>query len=393
MINTLNLLSNYYIEVDVVCIAVLAILAYQTVKSNFTKSSMYSFLAVLLTNMLFAFTDMIWVFNNEFHSLTVFGSYGITFSYIVNGLNILYSALSGLSWLYFSELVQDHSILNNHKERYASFIPFAILLVLTLTTGKTHFMFYITDSGKYIRGAGYAIQILISYGYILLAVALSIIRARHSSTEMSRKRSITMAGFMIMPSICVILQLLIRNMPIIFIGTIIALINVYTSLQSQMILIDPLTGLNNRSQLDQKIVSFINDLDNNELFYVCMIDADKFKHINDNYGHLEGDRALVAIADILKLSCTSQHDFVCRYGGDEFTILHKSIAYFSPLELENSINSKLAEADFPYPLSVSIGGACYNPSEMHDWAELLKATDKDLYRTKQRKQSSESIHF
>ena len=52
-----------------------------------------------------------------------------------------------------------------------------------------------------------------------------------------------------------------------------------------------------------------------------MIDLDRFKHINDTYGHAAGDRALMRMADALKRACAERNDFLARIGGDEFVLL------------------------------------------------------------------------
>jgi diguanylate cyclase (GGDEF)-like protein len=80
---------------------------------------------------------------------------------------------------------------------------------------------------------------------------------------------------------------------------------------------DPLTGLLNRRSLQAEVLS---RCEARERFGVLFMDLDHFKSVNDRFGHAEGDRVLVKVADLL-LESTRDIDLVARYGGDEFVLL------------------------------------------------------------------------
>jgi len=88
---------------------------------------------------------------------------------------------------------------------------------------------------------------------------------------------------------------------------------------------DALTGLLNKHnfniQLKQEVQRTVDDGDSSALLF---IDLDQFKHVNDNLGHAAGDRLLKQVADLLKNRIRSE-DVISRFGGDEFTIIAKSI--------------------------------------------------------------------
>ncbi|MCI5208712.1 MAG: diguanylate cyclase [Candidatus Electrothrix sp. ATG2] len=89
----------------------------------------------------------------------------------------------------------------------------------------------------------------------------------------------------------------------------------------KMALRDPLTGLYNRTVLEEKLMDNIESAQRHrESLSVLMLDLDHFKRINDNYGHLVGDNVLRRVADILKKS-TRRKDYAVRYGGEEFTVV------------------------------------------------------------------------
>lgn len=88
-----------------------------------------------------------------------------------------------------------------------------------------------------------------------------------------------------------------------------------------------------------------------------MLDVNKFKSINDQYGHTKGDHALKTVADCLRKSCCQRSYFVARYGGDGFTVVCELESDNSIDDVCERIHNTLAEANAAYPLTVSIGYA------------------------------------
>ena len=375
------MLAKFYLEIDIMCIVVLVSLAYQTMHSNFRKTNQVRFLEVLVVNIIFVFSDAIWIFNNNYISYSCLPFNGVVFGYIMNGINVCCSALAGWSWLRFSENFLDRHYISTPSGFAISLIPIIILAALTVTTGKTHLLFYITDEGQYVRQSGYVLQLILSYSYISTSVIIALILAGKTTNRQAKEKSLGIASFAIFPIIACVVQLFNPNMSIIFIGTIISLLNVYITLQGQQVLNDPLTGLNNRMLLDQKIMSGIEAVDDRHDFWLLIMDVNKFKGINDTYGHLEGDHALVRIADTLRKVSSDRGDFICRYGGDEFVFLHMTKKNEDCSKLISEINQTLAGYELPYNLSVSIGTAKYT-SDVDTWTQLMEKADAELYKVK-----------
>lgn len=100
-----------------------------------------------------------------------------------------------------------------------------------------------------------------------------------------------------------------------------SLLVLFINLQNYQLSHDVLTGLFNRRQTNKQIRWEIRHLaDAEHLLCAMMLDVDRFKSINDRFGHLAGDQALREIAETVKASCR-ECDFVARLGGDEFFIL------------------------------------------------------------------------
>jgi diguanylate cyclase (GGDEF)-like protein len=126
---------------------------------------------------------------------------------------------------------------------------------------------------------------------------------------------------------------------------------------------------------------------------VLLIDLDHFKHLNDTYGHLAGDAALLVVADQLKGELRKS-DLVGRFGGEEFVILLPDLDADTSLVVAERIRARIAairvsalgvattpEIAEARPLSASIG-VSHSPQHGTELAELLRAADAALYHAK-----------
>jgi diguanylate cyclase (GGDEF)-like protein len=117
-----------------------------------------------------------------------------------------------------------------------------------------------------------------------------------------------------------------------------------------------------------------------------MIDVDNFKTFNDRFGHVAGDRALSAVASILKRHFRPR-DLLVRYGGDEFAVLLPDVN----LELATTIADRVRlhvsgdtgasnDSLIQIPIQISMGVASLRPGE--ELSDLIKDADAALYRAK-----------
>lgn len=164
----------------------------------------------------------------------------------------------------------------------------------------------------------------------------------------------------------------------------ISIVLIYIDDQDREIMRDGLTGLNNRKTLDAVFTEYVRQITPESKLYLFMLDLDRFKRINDTYGHSEGDRALVAAAKILTGSMGSLRGIIVRFGGDEFLIM----GFFPGDEAAEQFKGKVLEAfrtydearHVPYHLGVSIGSACY--VEKQTLEEFIESADGALYAVK-----------
>ena len=158
----------------------------------------------------------------------------------------------------------------------------------------------------------------------------------------------------------------------------------------EIIYLDPLTEVNNRSYLDllktklKRIRGCVS---------ILMVDIDNFKNVNDNYGHTIGDKVLKRIAQTLRKNIKIT-DEVIRYGGEEFLI----IAYRCGLEDGKKLGERLRKKiekikfkDIPgLRITVSIGITFYEPKK--EFLEAVEEADKAMYQAKKLGKNRISIY-
>lgn len=142
---------------------------------------------------------------------------------------------------------------------------------------------------------------------------------------------------------------------------------------------DKLTGLYNRRYFSQKMSEFIRAFEMESVqFSLLIIDIDHFKRVNDTYGHQAGDVVLEQLAQILK-ETVSQQGIVCRFGGEEFTI----ILIGHDEKVAQDINERVQLKEWPAvgELTVSVGMAKFTADDNEQ--TIIERADKALYLSKE----------
>jgi len=150
---------------------------------------------------------------------------------------------------------------------------------------------------------------------------------------------------------------------------------------------DALTGLGNRHAMEETFPRELSRcLKNDTPVSLIMIDVDQFKSFNDNFGHVAGDRALSAVAHILRKQFRPR-DLIVRYGGDEFAVLLPGVPVDEALTIAERVRSSVSgstessdDSLIRIPIRISMGVA--DTGTQSSFESLLRAADAALYRAK-----------
>jgi diguanylate cyclase len=159
----------------------------------------------------------------------------------------------------------------------------------------------------------------------------------------------------------------------------------HLEVQRQKALIDPLTGLPNRAAWSERLELEIKQWQQHgNTLSLAMLDLDHFKRINDNYGHLAGDKVLKIIATVLRKRLRGS-DFIARFGGEEFVLLLPATPPALGAKLLETLRAAIEACPFHFKgervtITISMGLASFRAGEHSDL--VLKRADQALYRAK-----------
>ncbi len=157
-----------------------------------------------------------------------------------------------------------------------------------------------------------------------------------------------------------------------------------------MSLIDPLTGIGNRRQFQERIEAELRRASRSGLpLALFMIDIDYFKQYNDSFGHIEGDNCLKSVALAISDSLKRGGDIVTRFGGEEFAVIAPEVPAEAGKMMAEKIRACVEEKRIPHPKStasgfvtVSVGGTIHMPGARCETCDLIRKADEALYKAK-----------
>jgi len=155
--------------------------------------------------------------------------------------------------------------------------------------------------------------------------------------------------------------------------------------QRQKALIDPLTGLPNRAAWSERLEHEVGQWQQHgNSLLLAMLDLDHFKRINDNYGHLAGDKVLKIIANVLRKRLRGS-DFIARFGGEEFVLLLPNTPWPVGVRIVEALRAAIEACPFhfkgePVTITVSVGLSAFKAGDRSDL--VIKRADQALYRAK-----------
>jgi diguanylate cyclase (GGDEF)-like protein len=155
----------------------------------------------------------------------------------------------------------------------------------------------------------------------------------------------------------------------------------------EMGVIDPVTNTYNKSYFLKRVSDeFSFCVRQNLPMSILMFDIDFFKMINDNYGHLAGDKVLQDICTVVS-GIIRNDDVFCRYGGEEFVIIMRNTECQDAVNLAERIRLKIQENEIQYEdevikCTISLGVSTVIDKNFRDYVALIADADKFLYQSK-----------
>ena len=331
----------------------------------------------------------------EIPSYLLNGVPGSASFYFNNIFSALVYALSGfvcMYWFFYLSFIIE-SFDGRRKKKVSPTIAFLerfpafFLAFLSLLSPWLEFIFYVNPMTnlKY-HGSLLFLQRLITYGYTTTGCTRVLVYLIKEHSKYRAVRTFTLVSFIVFPLIGGIFTLFINGPSTVWSFFTIGLVFVFFDMRIASVSQDGLTRINNRRIFDDYLAHCINEVRSTKNLYLLMLDINKFKSINDTYGHQEGDYALILAANVLKKICADRDCFLARYGGDEFAILcwekDDQEIYSIEKEILSSLRHQIASKKLPYTLTVSMGFEKRGRECMGNVPAFIKKADKALYKAK-----------
>ena len=374
----------FYTEANLVCVILLGILLIHNRLHSSQQEKQLWFNRTIISFILYFICDSFW-------SAMLGGVLpGIRWlSLLLNLSNFILLGVITYHWFMYMAASEQLAFRTSRRKRALLLLPLVSTLLILLIGYIRDPYGWLGESGE--LGPWYSpLQVAAPIFYVLTAFIVSLHSIRKTESSSERKTYWLIGLFPLAVMGFGLIQVFTQNAPTFCFGSTIMTVFFYIQHMQTLVSVDELTRLNNRGQINRHMEQ-IRFRENVQVF-VMMIDIDGFKHINDTYGHAEGDRALMLASDVLKQTCDSikAPAFIGRYGGDEFLLIihdpNKDDGY--PDRISTVFRQFLSElqqrTQLPYALNVSIGYDRLRNREDTIQDCLIRA-DENLYLEKRAK--------
>ena len=370
-----------YIETNLFCIAVLVVMliALRTSLSRLTNQTILTHVFVTLICMLVLDTLKL-LLNGVYFT----GSNLLTCS-LASVFHVI-TVLLYFQWLRFVGYNMQLRFWRDRRLMTLIALPGVFAIALVAGSIKFGWVWSVDENNLLSRGPYYPVYITCCGIYMVFACILAGHRIPLKRYFSDRVLYTSLAMFGLFPLIGLSFEQTPDSAPYSVYAMVLSVLLVFLEMQSRMISTDPLTKLNNKNQLNSFLDSKIGQYTENRRVYLFVLDLDKFKGINDTYGHTEGDSALNMVADVLKRVCGPIGCFISRFGGDEFNLVAFLASDADAESLSKTIKDDLARtsASLPYSLTVSIGYAA-SRGRSETVVDLFARADEALFAEKKAK--------
>lgn len=367
---------TFYVTINILCSIIIVIMLVMMKFGVMHETEQKIFFNLCVHCLLFFFLDVFWV---VLDGANFAGAR--TLNLCVNAAYFAQLVILCFFWSRYSFFLAEYRIRSTDL-RILFCSPLFINLAMSIASIWTGWFFTVDAEGHYHRGDLPVINALFVFLYLLTSFFVAFFMIKRKKNVVKKNRLYAVSALGVIPFLTEIIQIQLPGLSVICAGATIGLIVVFVEIQKEMISIDPLTKLNNRNQASLYLDGRFKQTIPGKKLYQFVMDLDKFKQINDTYGHMEGDRALLTVSNVLKEVCGPRGHFISRFGGDEFVVFANLSTDTAAKALCETIMARLAEesSGFPFKLSMSFGFASRNQGESEQ--ELFARADAALYEAK-----------
>ena len=337
-----------------------------------------------LLNRAYLFTLVVVFIQNGIEALTciINGMGAIEFVIASNVLHVILFGiaplLSSLWYVLVRQFITSRKRLSQ-KQQIMIFTPVVINAILSILSPFLGLYFKIDTLGIYSRGNLFMVSMAITYAYFFISM-IHIIRNRH---KILINEVLLLILFNLIPVVGALFQALFYGVLLAWSSAGFSLVIVYIYLQERLVHLDEMTGAWTRRSFDYFMEKRLKQK-SVDPFGGIFFDIDHLKVINDQYGHAEGDYAIIEIVSRIK-GLVKSNEIIARLGGDEFIIISDDSDILRLKELIEDIKLSLSvfneNSGKAYELSCSYGYGLYS-EEFKSMDQFLRFIDHRMYETK-----------
>ena len=371
----------YYLEINIICIIILLAIFDKFKDESLNNSSDKYYEKTLLATISFSLFALI---------SGIFNGTNYNFSQIIliisHSLYLFSESLIG--YFYTNYILKRINLQEKREYKFILYIPLILSIFFLIINLTKKILFTINIDNLYSPGKYLYLYNLINAVYVLIIITNLISYYFYNKNSKNEIKSLIL--FTLLPVVSAGIQNYNYGIILGQVGFTLSELLIYFNNQKKEANYDELTGVYNRRAFNKRANKIYYS---NKSMFLMLMDADDFKIINDKYGHLEGDKALIQIANILNSAINNIHKnySLARYGGDEFVIVGNIQNKDEVAQLINQIEEEEKkynkETNNKYNIKLSIGYALQNDNHT-SVEDLIKEADALMYAKKRKRKNN-----
>ena len=371
----------YYLEINIICIVILLVIFDKFKDESLNNSSDKYYEKTLLATISFSLFALIsGIFNGT--------SYNFSQIILIISHSLYFFSESLIGYFFTNYILKRINLQEKRKYKFILYIPLILSIFFLIINFFQKTLFTISIDNLYSPGKYIYLYNLINAVYVLIIITNLISYYFYNKNSKSEIKSLIL--FTLLPVVSAGIQNYNYGIILGQVGFTLSELLIYFNNQKKEANYDELTGVYNRRAFNKRANKIFYS---NKSMFLMLMDVDDFKIINDKYGHLEGDKALIQIARILNraINNTNKNYSLARYGGDEFVIVgnvqneNEVVQLIAKIEEEEKKYNK--ETNNKYNIKLSIGGALQNNNHA-SVEDLIKEADNLMYAKKRKKKNN-----